>query len=94
MKAKPKKTTLKNVAPTMSLEQQAFQKEAGYFGSKLGNPSSVSVSPDKGEYVIEGDVGATRRPGSSAPQPRAAKVSSESDWQAGEVPRNYRKDGQ
>jgi hypothetical protein len=64
VKAKPNK----NLAPTKSLAEEAFSRVPGKFGrGKLGNPESVATSPDRGEYIVESDIGATKRPGSSAP---------------------------
>jgi len=94
MKAKPKKAELKNVAPTKSLAEEAFSVVPGKFGrGKLGNPQSVATSPDRGEKIVESELGATKRPGSSAPSSKSPAPSSESDWVAGEVPRNFRTDG-
>jgi hypothetical protein len=89
MKAKREK----NLDPTKSLAEKAFSREYGMFGSKLARQTSVQTSPDLGEVTNGGDIGTTRRPGSSAPRSKAANVSSETDWQAGEVPKNLRSDG-
>jgi hypothetical protein len=64
MKAKRKK----NLAPTKTLAEDAFSRVPGKFGrGKLANSASVNVSPDRGEYIIESELGATRRANSSSP---------------------------
>jgi hypothetical protein len=89
-----------NLAPTKSLTEEAFSVVPGKFGrGKLGNPQSVATSPDRGEKIVETELGAVVRPGSSSPARRRpgyktpAAAPESSQFEAGEVPRSYRPDG-
>jgi hypothetical protein len=97
---KPRSKKPKNALAEKKVEgvAQFFQRGPGKFGSKIVNDSAVGTVPEPGRYIIETELGAVVRPGSSAPAHRRPRYKAPtaapefSQFEAGEVPRNYWED--